>query len=103
MVTELRREPHFTPTNRKGTSALVARDLYLPGVQGPFPLVIYVDGGAFKFGDKGDNEATGAFLLAAGYTLASINYRLSGEARLPAQIRDVKSAVRWLSANAVSC
>jgi acetyl esterase/lipase len=100
------------------TSALVARDLayaevsaaqkldlYLPGAQGPFPLVIYVHGGAFKFGDKGDNEATEAFpfLLASGYALASINYRLSGEARFPAQIRDVKTAVRWLRANADSC
>src|SRR5947209_5066676 len=118
MNSQLRHEPHFTAVKLEETSALVARDLayaqvsaaqkldlYLPGAQGPFPLVIYVHGGAFKFGDKGDNEASGAFpfLLAAGYALTSINYRLSGEARFPAQIHDVKTAVRWLRANAVSC
>jgi acetyl esterase/lipase len=118
MNSQQRHEPHFTPVKIEETFALVARDLayaevsasqeldlYLPGAQGPFPLVIYVHGGAFKWGDKGDNEATGAFrfLLAAGYALASINYRLSGEARFPAQIRDVKTAIRWLRANAVSC
>jgi acetyl esterase/lipase len=88
-----------------GVSAAQKLDLYLPEAQGSFPLVIYVHGGAFKFGDKGNNEATGAFpvLLDAGYALASINYRLSGEAKFPAQIQDVKTAVRWLRANAVSC
>src|SRR6266700_1422106 len=118
MDSQLRHESHFTPVKIEETSALVVRDLayaevsaaqkldlYLPGTQGPFPLVIYVHGGAFKFGDKGDNEATGAFpfLLASGYALASINYRLSGEARFPAQIQDVKTAVRWLRANSGSC
>lgn len=78
-------------------------DIYLPSGEGPFPLVMYVHGGAFKFGDKGINEATGAFsyLLDAGYALASINYRLSGESLFPAQIQDVKTAVRWLRANAI--
>ena len=39
-------------------------------------------------------------LLAAGYAVASINYRLSGEAMYPAQIHDAKAAVRFLRANA---
>jgi acetyl esterase/lipase len=39
-------------------------------------------------------------LLAAGYAVASINYRLSGEATYPAQIFDAKAAVRFLRANA---
>jgi acetyl esterase/lipase len=39
-------------------------------------------------------------VLERGYALASINYRLIWEARFPAQIDDVKAAVRWLRANA---
>ena len=39
-------------------------------------------------------------LVAAGYAVASINYRLSGEATYPAQINDAKAAVRFLRANA---
>ncbi len=118
MDSQLQHEPHFTAVKIEETATLVARDLaygqvsaaqkldlYLPGAQGPFPLVIYVHGGAFKFGDKGNHEASGSFpfLLAAGYALASINYRLSGEAIFPAQIHDVKTAVRWLRANAGAC
>ena len=41
-------------------------------------------------------------LLAAGYAVASINYRLSGEAIYPAQIHDAKAAVRFLRANAAT-
>ena len=35
------------------------------------------------------------FLLSAGYAAASVNYRLSDEAHFPAQIQDVKTAVRY--------
>jgi acetyl esterase/lipase len=38
--------------------------------------------------------------LKRGYAVVSINYRLSGEAIFPAQIYDVKAAVRWIRANA---
>lgn len=107
----------LVPLSIEGTSALVAQDLayatvsraqmldiYLPRSKGPFPLIIYVHGGAFRFGDKRENEAISSFgsVLAAGYALASINYRLSGEAKFPAQIQDVKAAVRWLRAHAAN-
>jgi len=75
-------------------------DLYVPEGEGPFPLVINVHGGAFKMGDKAMGAAELDPLVAAGFAVASINYRLSSEAIFPAVIEDAKAAVRWLRANA---
>ena len=78
-------------------------DLYLPSTgSGPFPVVVMIHGGAFMFGDKTDGGGLAGVdqIVAAGYAVASINYRLSGEALYPAQINDVKAAVRYLRANA---
>ena len=83
-------------------------DLYLPAAQasGGAPVIIYVHGGGWT---SGHTRHSGAFenwpgvlasLAGRGYVVASINYRLSSEAPSPAAEQDVKSAVRWLRANA---
>ncbi len=64
----------------------------------PLALVIYVHGGAFLAGDKKEGVPTS--FLSQGYAVASLNYRLSGDALFPAQIQDCKAAVRWLRAHA---
>jgi acetyl esterase/lipase len=73
-------------------------DLYLPPAEGPLPLIVYIHGGAFRAGDKG--EWPPLEYVAQGYALAAINYRLSQHALFPAQIEDCKAAVRWLRAHA---
>jgi acetyl esterase/lipase len=85
------------------TSAAQKLDLYIPKSGGPFPLVIMIHGGGFMFGDKSDGAGLAGVdqLLGAGYAVASINYRLSGEALYPAQIQDAKASVRFLRANAL--
>ncbi len=92
-----------TPVVKDGVYASVSAaqklDLYVPEGSGPFPLIVVVHGGGFMMGDKGEVPGIDA-LLAAGYAVASVNYRLSGEALYPAQIQDVKAAVRWLRAHA---
>jgi acetyl esterase/lipase len=77
-------------------------DIYIPDEgEGPFPVILSIHGGAFKSGDKGDGQVTPMLEgLKRGYAVLSINYRLSGEAIWPAQINDVKAAVRWVRANA---
>ena len=73
-------------------------DLYVPDTGENLPLIIWVHGGAWKGGDK--THFTPKEYLKAGYAGASLNYRLSQHAVFPAQIEDVKAAVRWLRANA---
>ena len=76
-------------------------DLYLPEGNGPFPVVINIHPGGFFSGDKAMVPGNpGKALLKAGYAIASINYRLSGEAKFPAAVQDAKAAVRFLRANA---
>jgi acetyl esterase/lipase len=70
----------ITPTYKDLAYAAVSSSqklkLYIPTTgNGPFPVVIIVHGGAFMFGDKTDGQ-----IVAAGYAVASINYRLSSEA-----------------------
>ncbi|MCC6698518.1 MAG: alpha/beta hydrolase [Candidatus Hydrogenedentes bacterium] len=73
-------------------------DLFVPANAATPPLIILVHGGAFRAGSK-ENMRPAPF-LRHGYAVASINYRLSGDALWPAQIEDCKAAVRWLRAHA---
>ena len=73
-------------------------DLYLPATGAKRPLLIWIHGGGWEGGNKNDCPALG--LLAHGFVVASLNYRLSQHAIFPAQIEDCKSALRWLRAHA---
>jgi acetyl esterase/lipase len=72
----------------------------------PRPAILFVHGGNWVAGDArhqtgfDDFPATLAALAAKGYVVASVNYRLAGEAHFPAAVQDVKSAIRWLRGRA---
>src|SRR4051794_22649486 len=75
-------------------------DLYLPrqSARSPeaAPLVVWVHGGAWRSGSRKDLPLGG--LVERGYAVASVDYRLSPVARFPAQVHDIKAAVRFLRA-----
>ncbi len=77
-------------------------DIYWPEEgDGPFPVIVSIHGGAFMGGDKRDIQLTPMFeSLKRNYVLVGVNYRMSGEAKFPALIHDVKAAIRWIRANA---
>ena len=89
--------PDLKYGNAPGRGQLL--DLYLPAkAEGSLPLIVWIHGGGWSGGDK---AACPAFpMLSHGYVVASLNYRLSGEAKFPAQILDCKGAIRWLRAHA---
>src|SRR5437660_29253 len=75
-------------------------DLYLPeNTNKSRPLLIWIHGGAWLAVSK-DGGSPALQLTGQGYAVAHVGYRLSGEAKFPAQIHDCKAAVRWLRANA---
>jgi acetyl esterase/lipase len=81
----------------------VRMDIYAPRDRSkPRPVVLWIHGGGWS---RGDARTSGAYanwpavlasLAARGFVVASLDYRLSGEARFPAQIQDVKAAIRHL-------
>ena len=81
-------------------------DVYFPpkAQSTPLPVTVYVHGGAWVGGDK----ESGAGMLALdelrgrGYLVVAINYRLAPQYKFPAQIEDVKCAIRYLRANAAT-
>jgi acetyl esterase/lipase len=83
------------------TSQAQKLDLYMPDEgEGLFPVIVHIHGGGFAIGDKRDIHLLPLLRgLERGYAVASVNYRLSGEATFPAGLQDVKAAIRWLRAN----
>lgn len=73
-------------------------DLYFPAPTGTPPgLIVYIHGGAWRAGTRAEMPL--GKLIAGGYAVASVDYRLSTEAVFPAQIFDVKAAIRFLRAH----
>ena len=84
-------------------------DLYLPDIgTEPLPLVIWVHGGGWSGGTRFPAPAHALRLRRFGVAVASISYRLTGQGGqwgaesviFPAQIHDVRAAIRWLRAHA---
>lgn len=79
-------------------------DVYLPkkaAVPGPLPVLVYVHGGGWTTGSKHMNRSQAIALAQTGrYAAVSINYRLGWQTQWPAQINDVKAAIRWVRGNA---
>ena len=72
-------------------------DLHRPQGENP-PLLVYVHGGGWRAGSKKDTPIVD--LYDKGYAIASVDYRLSTQAQFPAQVHDIKAAIRILRARA---
>jgi acetyl esterase/lipase len=78
-------------------------DVYFPkNTSDAMPLVIYIHGGGWSRGDKGSRAGMTDVpaLLDAGFTVASLNYRMAPKYQFPAMLEDVKCAIRSFRANA---
>lgn len=75
-------------------------DLALPQAPGPHPLVVWVHGGGWHFGDKADVLPYAQMLAAEGFAVAAVNYPLAPRARYPAAPTAVRQAVEHLRAHA---
>ncbi|MCM0639015.1 cellulose binding domain-containing protein [Cellulomonas wangsupingiae] len=76
-------------------------DLYVPDGPGPWPLVIWSTGSAWTSDDgKSGAAAIAQQLNPRGIAVAGVSVRSSSQAKFPAQVHDVKGAIRYLRAYA---
>jgi acetyl esterase len=78
-----------------------AIDIWLADSETPTPLVLYIHGGGFRGGSKNSIDADAVTkLLAAGISVAAVEYRLIGVAKLPAAHHDCRRALQFLRSKA---
>jgi acetyl esterase/lipase len=73
-------------------------DLYLPSDVNDSALIVWVHGGAWRGGSK--NSVSIEPLVEKGYSIASVDYRLTPVAPFPANVHDIKAAIRYLRGHA---
>jgi acetyl esterase/lipase len=86
----------------------LSMDIWLPRNTdgGPVPLVVWIHGGAFQLGDRRElpptfqPDSVFRLLNEAGIACATVDYRHALEAPFPAQLHDIKAAVRYLREHA---
>jgi acetyl esterase/lipase len=74
-------------------------DLYLPKGQKDFPVIFFVHGGTWKWGDRKQYLKLGEAFAEHGIGTVIISYRLSPKVQHPAHIQDVARAFAWTCSN----
>lgn len=75
-------------------------DLVRPAGQQNVPVVVIVHAGGWRSGEKDMDRHIAYELSRRGFATVCVEYRLSMEAKYPAGVQDVKTAIRWVRANA---
>jgi acetyl esterase/lipase len=86
-----------------GGGRALACDIYTPpGLSTRAPGVILLHGGGWRGGNRGMMQGYGERLAQEGLVCVAPEYRLTGESPWPAQIHDVKAAIRWMRAQSAT-
>ncbi|MEK6373466.1 MAG: Ig-like domain repeat protein [Acidobacteriota bacterium] len=74
-------------------------DVYTPATAGPFPVILWVPGTS-TYAPGGVSPALRQ--TRRGYVVVVPSYRTPSQAIFPAQLDDLKAAIRWIRANAAT-
>jgi acetyl esterase/lipase len=75
-------------------------DLYRPAGTARLPVIVFLHGGGWSGGTRTTGPDFRRFFAKDGFAMVSIEYRLTTEVTFPSNVEDVKTAVRWIRANA---
>ena len=92
----------LTYASRGGVDLVL--DLYLPSepIRQPVPVIVFLHGGGWSGGTRTTGPDFRRYFARDGFAMASIEYRLTPSITFPANVEDVRTAVRWLKANAAA-
>ena len=76
--------------------------IFRPEKQGKYPAIIMIHGGGWRSGTKEMQVPMAQMLAAKGFVAIPVEYQLSLEAKYPAAVYNIKSAIRWVRANAAT-
>lgn len=79
--------------------SLTSLDLYVPARGTDFPVLIFVHGGAWTMGDKGNQTGKFSRFTGEGFLCASVNYRLAPSVTYKEQEYDLAKAFAWVYRN----
>ena len=74
--------------------------VYQPDGDGPFPMLVYVHGGAWNLADRTADALINERMAATGLVIVALDFRLAPAHPYPAQIADVNFGTRWMKAHA---
>lgn len=90
--------PHYTVAY-ESSSSLALMDVYHPDTTEPTPGVVFIHGGAFYMGSRGDAEKYASVLVGKGLAVIAIDYRMAPAYNWPAPLDDCQAALRYVRAN----
>jgi arylformamidase len=86
----------YLPEVASSVSTRQALDLYAPGVGKGLPVVAYIHGGGWRYGDRKEVHQKPAAFVARGCVFVSLGYRLVPEVRNREQCGDLALGLRWV-------
>ena len=91
----------YEGARRNGSDLVLRMDVVVPKATGPHPLVVYIPGGGFVVAPKIGGSRLRAYVAAAGYVVASVEYRTTSQgATYLDGVADVRAAIAFLRAHA---
>jgi acetyl esterase/lipase len=90
----------FDVVYRKVDGLELRLDAAFPDTAGPHPVILCLHGGGWNMGSRRAFHKFMREFVAAGYATVSMQYRLSTQAKFPAQLEDIREAVNFVKSNA---
>ncbi|WP_316739140.1 alpha/beta hydrolase [Pedobacter aquatilis] len=99
-IRQVRNLTYLTLKNTKFGSRDLHLDIFRPDNKALLPAVIMIHGGGWRSGDKSMEVPLAQLVAIQGFVTIPVEYQLSLEAPYPAAVLNIKSAIRWVKANA---